>query len=200
MESGMQMEEMVKKTVTTLATILDYLGLKAEVTAEERNGRIFVRAKSEDAGRIIGKRGQTLDNLQFLLNRMMLRFDTKFPRIAIDVDGYDDDKNEYRKISSRRRNEREHTRRKNEREQDRDPNRDENLKQQAMDASKEVKRWGDPVTLPPMNSHERRVIHSTLKNDPEIITESIETDNPKLKRVVVKLNQSGEQKSDKTNT
>ncbi|HPO89920.1 MAG TPA: KH domain-containing protein [Victivallales bacterium] len=187
MESGMQMEEMIQKTVTTLATMLDYLGLKAEVTAEEKNGRIYVKTKSEDAGRIIGKKGQTLDNLQFLLNRMMLRFDTKFPRITIDVDGYSDGKSEKRRENrNRRRTEGPGTKRQKKEPQE-DPNRDENLKQQALDAAKEVKRWGEAVTLPPMNSHERRVVHTTLQQDPEITTESLETDNPRLKRVVVKL-------------
>jgi len=189
MESGMQMEEMVKKTVTTLATMLDYLGLKAEVTAEEKNGRIYVKTKSEDAGRIIGKKGQTLDNLQFLLNRMMLRFDTKFPRITIDVDGYSDEKNEKRRENRKNRKTEGNRIKRQTKEAQNDPNRDENLKQQALDAAKEVKRWGEAVTLPPMNSHERRVVHTTLQQDPEIITESLETDNPRLKRVVVKLKQ-----------
>ena len=46
------------------------------------------------------------------------------------------------------------------------------LRQQALDSAKEVKRWGDPVTLPPMNAHDRRIIHVTLQDDPEISTES----------------------------
>lgn len=233
MESGMQMPEMIEKTVTTLATMLDYLGLKAEVTAEEKNGRIIVKAKSEEAGRIIGKRGQALDSLQFLVNRMMLKFDNAFPRIVIDVDGYADGKGgrgegrrEDRAPRERdggrdggrdgfRREGRRDDRRHGDRpRRDRgesfgsaasdtprhesDENRDEILKQQALDAAKEVKRWGDSVTLPPMNSHERRVIHTTLKDDAEIITESVETDNPKLKRVVVKIGVPGEKKPENT--
>ena len=50
----MSIEEKMKKASTTLATMLDYLGLEANVKAEDRNGRISLIAVSEDAGRIIG--------------------------------------------------------------------------------------------------------------------------------------------------
>ena len=46
------------------------------------------------------------------------------------------------------------------------------LLQQALDAAKEVKRWGDPVVLPKMNSHDRRIIHITLQEDGEVETQS----------------------------
>ena len=58
---------------TTLATMLDYLGLDAVVKAEEKNGKITLITYSEDAGRIIGKKGQSLQCLELLLNRMVLR-------------------------------------------------------------------------------------------------------------------------------
>ena len=48
----------------------------------------------------------------------------------------------------------------------------EQLEQQALDAAKEVKRWGDPIKLPEMNAHDRRIIHLALKEDPEVVTES----------------------------
>ncbi len=209
MESGMQMPEMIEKTVTTLATMLDYLGLVAEIKAEEKNGRIIVKATSEEAGRIIGRRGQTLESLQFLVNRMMLKFDKAFPRIVLDVDGYakgPSEKKERNDQGQRRDNKercnignetRNSSQRKFSDHKDvpaSDDGRDAILKQQAIDAAKEVKRWGDTVSLPPMNSHERRVIHTSLKDDLEITTESLETDNPNLKRVVVKLSSSIPQK------
>ncbi|HPN83939.1 MAG TPA: KH domain-containing protein [Victivallales bacterium] len=222
MEAGMQMPEKIEKTVTTLATMLDYLGLDAEIKAEERNGRIIIKATSEEAGRIIGRRGQALESLQFLINRMMLKFDNAFPRIVIDVDGYSRRPSGDRGGRGERREDREDRGDRDNRRDERprrggdrggmrrerpqrfsdgdvsaqsDEDRDAILKQQALDAAKEVKRWGDSVTLPPMNSHERRVIHTTLKDDAEIVTESLETDNPKLKRVVVKVSSGEEKKS-----
>jgi predicted RNA-binding protein Jag len=52
-----------------------------------------------------------------------------------------------------------------------------------------VKRWGEPVTLPPMNSHDRRLVHIALKEDTELKTESFESDeSSNHKSVIVSLN------------
>ena len=50
---------------------------------------------------------------------------------------------------------------------------DEVLRQQALDAAKEVHQWGAPKTLPPMNSHDRRIVHITLEGDTALTTNSI---------------------------
>ena len=219
----MPIEEKMKKASTTLATMLDYLGLDANVKAEDRNGRIALIAVSEDAGRIIGRKGQTLDHLQLLVNRMVQRNDTESPRITIDVDGYskkpremhgrderggrderaerddrggrDDrgDRGGERRGRERNSGERDGGRRFSEQDSSfREPSDEEHearIRQQAIDASKEVKRWGEPVTLPPMNSHDRRIVHITLKEDTEIKTESLESDeSSNHKSVIVSLN------------
>ena len=62
---------------------------------------------------------------------------------------------------------------------------EETLRIQALDASKEVKRWGEPVVLAPMNSHDRRIIHITLQDDPELITAS--EGEGSLKKVVISV-------------
>ena len=59
------------------------------------------------------------------------------------------------------------------------------LELQAQDAAKEVKRWGEPVKLPEMNAHDRRIIHITLKDDPEVVTESI--GDGAMKKVMISL-------------
>jgi len=66
-----------------------------------------------------------------------------------------------------------------------DDAKDEILRQQAIDTAKEVRRWGESVTLPPMNSHDRRIIHITLEEESDIHTESIGEGS--LKSVVVSL-------------
>ncbi|HCE43780.1 MAG TPA: hypothetical protein DET40_09545 [Lentisphaeria bacterium] len=274
-------EEKMQKASTTLATMLDYLGLDATVKAEDREGRIALIAVSEDAGRIIGRKGQTLDQLQLLINRMVLKNDTESPRITIDVDGYSrpargfhrgdrgdrgergGDRGERPERGERterperaERSERpertersdrgERTERadrgdrggdrgeraerperadrgdrgerrerggdrprrdggdrrrfddRGDRDRDRAPvagpveseaEHEQKIRQQALDAAKEVKRWGDSVVLPPMNSHDRRIVHVTLKEDTEIKSESQEADDSvKLKSVTVSLN------------
>ena len=59
-------EEQKDKAVKTLGMMLDYLGLEANVRGEEKNERIAIKINSEEPGRIIGKSGQTLENMQYL--------------------------------------------------------------------------------------------------------------------------------------
>lgn len=168
------MQDQMDKASKTLATMLDYLGLEAGIKAEQDGKKITLVATSNDAGRIIGRKGQALESLQLLLNRMMLKTDEEFPRILIDVDGYTRKKPNRKGFGGRG------GRRRNESRVDK-----EMLHQQALDAAKEVKRWGESVTLPEMNAHDRRIIHIALKEDGEVKTESIGDGN--RKEVVISL-------------
>ncbi len=197
-------EELAAKARKTLGTMLDYLGLDAELKVEVQENRLAIKINSTEPGRIIGRKGQTLDSLQLLLNRIMFKGDEDCPRISIDIDGYPEEGGRGSREGSERprreRGERSERADRGERYErsdrsDRGEHRDrrerrsgmseEQLSEQALDAAKEVKKWGEPVMLPKMNAHDRRIIHITLENDPEIITES-EGDGA-LKKVVVSL-------------
>ena len=185
-------EELASKARKTLGTMLDYLGLNAELKAEAEENQLSLKIKSTEPGRIIGRKGQTLDSLQLLLNRIMFKGEEDCPRISIDIDGYPEAGGK----SERPRRERPARGEKSERSERR-PRRErrsgiseEQLIEQAKDAAQEVKKWGDPVTLPKMNAHDRRIIHITLENDPEIMTESEGEGN--LKKVVVSLRKENE--------
>ncbi len=201
-----KLEEQKNKATRTLYTMLDYLGLNAQLKAEEKGSKIVITITSEEAGRIIGRKGQTLESLQMLLNRMVFNSDQECPRIALDIDGYGKER-DGRRGGKRERGERgergersergergERRGRRNDRRsggegesfEEGDNNDSDNaeiLRQQAIDAAKEAKRWGEPVTLPKMNAHDRRIIHITLQEDPEISTESIGEGS--LKKVVI---------------
>ena len=86
--SEMNSEELALKARKTLGTMLDYLGLNAELKAEVTENQLALKIKSTEPGRIIGRKGQTLDSLQLLLNRIMFKGDEDCPRISIDIDGY----------------------------------------------------------------------------------------------------------------
>ena len=194
--------EMLDRTRTDLMKMLDFLGYEdAVVKAAESSGEIELSVESEDAGRIIGRKGQTLESLQLLLNRMMQKDDPEYPRIQICIDGYstrrpdsrgrasreqEEGSSDHRRGGDRRhRGERGERRRRDDREGRGGDDRDDILRQQALDAAKEVRRWGEPKTLPAMNAHDRRVIHITLENEADIQTES-EGDGPK-KSIVISL-------------
>lgn len=123
---------------------------------------------------------------------MTTKYDIDCPWIYIDVDGYSTDKSSYKRDNRRgsRRNSRYRGGRKSDNFRE-DNGNVENLKKQALDAAKEVKRWGEQVKLRPMNSHDRRIVHMTLKEDKEIKTDSRSVEgNDRLKSVVVSLREN----------
>ena len=49
---------------------------------------LFLDVKTEDSGRLIGRQGQTLSDLQYLTNRLLFQQDPNVPKVMIDVGGY----------------------------------------------------------------------------------------------------------------
>ena len=182
-------EELALKARNTLGTMLAYLGLNAELKAEVNENNLALKIKSTEPGRIIGRKGQTLDSLQLLLNRIMFKGEEDCPRISIDIDGYAENGSKSER-PRRERGERAERGERRQRRERRSGASEEQLIEQAKDAAKEVKKWGEPVTLPKMNAHVRRIIHITLEKDPEIITASEGEGN--LKKVVVSLRKEAE--------
>ena len=192
-------QEMLDDVRGKLAMMLDYLGLDATVKAEAGNSKINLIVASDDAGRIIGRKGSTLENFQLLINRMMQKNDVNYPKIYIDIDGYAsgskrgphaDSEHAQREGGKREsggrrergdrgeRGERGERRERRERKPrgnggDSFDSHDENLRMLALDSAKEVRRWGDPKTLPEMNAHDRRIIHLTLEKEADITTDSV---------------------------
>lgn len=185
-------QEMLDETAKRLGVMLDFLCLDATVRSEKRNSRIHLIVTSSDAGRIIGRKGQSLESLQLLLNRMMQKDDVNYPKINIDIDGYpakDGGESKPRRAAKGDREDRPQRKdrrdRRGNRSFDGDGGKEETLRLRALDTAKEVRRWGESVTLPPMNSHDRRIIHITLENEPDLATESI--GEGAMKSVVVSL-------------
>ena len=185
-------DEMLDKSKKILITMLDYLGLEGTVKAEGRPGKINLLIASEDAGRIIGRNGQSLESLQVLVNRMIQKGDDPCPKIYIDIDGYSSNSKrgerrdgERRPFRGSKRPHRNFEDREESRPRGGDSEKDEQLRQQALDSAKEVRRWGEAVTLPPMNSHDRRIIHITLEKETDLVTESAGEGN--FKSVVISL-------------
>ncbi|MBQ9502476.1 MAG: KH domain-containing protein [Lentisphaeria bacterium] len=188
-EENPKFEQQKEQLIRTLATMFDYLGLNGTFRVEMRDDRISVKIASDDAGRVIGRKGQTLESLQLLANRIMFKTDNEFPHVMLDIDGYARGERESRDgdddAEPRRPARGDSGRRQSRRSEDGPRTSREQLEQQARDAAKEVKRWGEPVKLPEMNAHDRRIIHLALQDDPEITTESEGEGN--FKKVVVSL-------------
>jgi spoIIIJ-associated protein len=72
----------------TLELMLGHLGLVFEVEEMEPAGRQVLNIHSREATRLIGRDGQVLEDLQYLLNRILNRSEEGAPSVIVDVDGY----------------------------------------------------------------------------------------------------------------
>jgi spoIIIJ-associated protein len=71
-----------------LEEIADALGLDVRVEVEQSEGVISGRIKGEDVGLFIGRRGQTIDAVQHLAQRIVFPGGPSPSRVVIDADGY----------------------------------------------------------------------------------------------------------------
>ena len=73
-----------------LNKVFEAMDLKVEIvmTAEENSNVINVDLKGDDMGVLIGKRGQTLDSLQYLTNLAVNKNAESFVKVKIDTEDY----------------------------------------------------------------------------------------------------------------
>jgi spoIIIJ-associated protein len=72
----------------TLQQILDSLGFTSTVEEHVMEDGILLDVKTEDSGRLIGRQGQTLSDLQYITNRLLFQQDPSAPKVMVDVSGY----------------------------------------------------------------------------------------------------------------
>ena len=72
----------------TLEKILALLGFQAAVEEHKLEEGLLLDVKTEDAGRLIGRQGQTLADLQYITNRLLFQQDPNSPKAMVDVGGY----------------------------------------------------------------------------------------------------------------
>jgi spoIIIJ-associated protein len=71
-----------------LSGIVSRMALEARVSVREDGERVVLDVSGEDAGRVIGKKGQTLDALQFLVNKVVNRFPECRRYVIVDSGDY----------------------------------------------------------------------------------------------------------------
>lgn len=85
----------VKTAIEYLTAVLKELGLESfTITPEMRNGNVVLDIKGEKLGVVIGKRGETLDSLQYLTILASNRAEESYCRISLDCNGYRDKRRE----------------------------------------------------------------------------------------------------------
>lgn len=73
------------KPAEILDTILGYLGFVATVEEETQEGTMVLQVLTSEPERLIGRRGQVMDDLQLLVNRILAAQNPPPPRVIVDV-------------------------------------------------------------------------------------------------------------------
>ncbi len=79
-----------EQAVDVLMELLDYMAMDVDVEIREDAERIVLDVEGQDAGRVIGKKGQTLDALQFFVNKVVNRFPDGRRHVVVDSGDYRD--------------------------------------------------------------------------------------------------------------
>lgn len=148
--------ELGAMAIEMLGEMVRLMGFEADIIAEWRDPDadnehryLLLDLQGSELGALIGRRGDTLNNIQYLIRLMVNQRLHKWKNIVVDVEGY-----RQRRI--------------------------DHLSQLAQRSASQVAQSGRPLSLEPMPANERRIIHLTLRDNPDVYTESI-GDGPKRK-------------------
>ena len=72
----------------TLTQVLQLLGFDVTVDEHQMDDGVLLEVKTEDSGRLIGRQGQTLADLQYITNRLLYQLDPAVAKVMVDVGGY----------------------------------------------------------------------------------------------------------------
>lgn len=126
----------------TLQRVLDGTGLGGKATvASTADAQVVLDMVGGDTAILIGKYGQTINALQYLVGIITNRHLSARVRIILDAEGYRG-------------------------------RREEALRNQALHLADKVKESGQEAVLEALHANERRIIHLSLVDDPDIYTYS----------------------------
>jgi spoIIIJ-associated protein len=133
---------MAKEVLIDLMNAMDIQG-KIKIVEQSIDGSpASLDIEGDDLGVLIGRRGQTLASLQYIVRLIVAEKLKKWVPLTIDVAGYK--KRRY-----------------------------DSLRNLAIRLADQVKRSQRLITLEPMPSDERRIIHMALANHPDVATQSM---------------------------
>jgi spoIIIJ-associated protein len=142
----------VRRVKGIMADILNTMDLQADLNVIEKENTVIINLEGENLGILIGRRGETLDALQYLINLSINKNQESRKKFILDIEGY------------RKR-------------------REDTLKKLAHKLADKAMLRGRNVVLEPMNSLERRIIHTALQGRDDISTFS-EGEEPYRKIII----------------
>jgi spoIIIJ-associated protein len=173
--------------VNNLGKMVALLGVNATVESREDEDGLVLHLTTEQPGRLIGRKGRALENLEYVLNRTLGQKFGDIQPVVLDVDGYRRKRRNPSSDSKRKSNGAERPAR-----EPIDEEEAEKLQRMALDLAKEVKRWGDAKTMGPYMAEQRKVIHTALRDLPEVFTESEPAGSNGEKNVIIKVAEGDE--------
>lgn len=141
-----------KRAKDFILNILETMSLEAEAIIKEEENVIRVNIVGDKLGILIGRRGETLDALQYLTNLTVNKNQENRKKVFLDIEGYRE-------------------------------RREETLIKLANKLADKARQRGRSVILEPMNSQERRIIHTALQGENDIVTFS-EGEEPYRKIII----------------
>jgi len=87
-DAGVEELEPAAALQELLEEVADGLGLDVEVDVQEGDGVLRGSLRGEDVGFFIGRRGQTIDAVQHLAQRIVFPEGPSPVRVVVDADGY----------------------------------------------------------------------------------------------------------------
>ena len=137
-----------------LDTMLGYLGFVVQIEeTRSEGGNLTLQIYTEESRRLIGRDGETLEAIQFLLNRLLQTKDKDAAKVIVDCELY-------RSM------------------------REDRIVQRVRELAERVRITGRSLQLEPMNSYDRRIVHNTLKEDPDVMSFS-PNDDARIKRITL---------------
>jgi spoIIIJ-associated protein len=136
---------LAERAKTILADVLALMGVQAsiETTHDDERGETILEIRSESSGLLIGRKGQTLEALQYLITRIVgERPGPDGPHLVVDIENY----------RERRR---------------------KTLEDMALRLGEKAKRQRKTVTVDALSAADRRIIHAALQDDPWLTTKSL---------------------------
>ncbi|WNF37148.1 RNA-binding cell elongation regulator Jag/EloR [Bacillaceae bacterium IKA-2] len=83
-----------EEAVKFLSDVTNKIGVSIKIKQETTKEGILLDLSGEGIGMLIGKRGQTLDSLQYLVNLVANRYSEHYIRIVLDAENYRDRRKE----------------------------------------------------------------------------------------------------------
>lgn len=71
-----------------LDSMLGKLGFEVEIEEQDTEGGVALQVSAEDSKFLIGRHGERLDDIQYLVNRILQKHDEDAPRVKVDCDHY----------------------------------------------------------------------------------------------------------------